>query len=88
MEKKQQSTSEEIDLLYFFRPIGNAARRTWGFANDYISLLAHNRFLFAAILLLGSVAGYCLRYVIAPTYKTEAIFISDMLPAKYCTTLL
>jgi hypothetical protein len=88
MEQKRAHSSEEIDLLYFFRPVGNAFKRAGNWAMDYIRLLAHNRFLFAAILLVGSAAGYCARYLIAPAYKTEAMFISDMIPARYCTNLL
>lgn len=88
MEKKQTSSSEEIDLLYFFRPVSNAFKKATAWGTDYVRLLAHNRFLFAAILLAGSVAGYCLRYVIPPSYKTNAILVSDMLPAHYCVTLL
>ncbi|HYF31103.1 MAG TPA: hypothetical protein VD993_08290 [Chitinophagaceae bacterium] len=88
MEQKRPNSSEEIDLLYFFRPVSNAFRRLVDWLGDYIMLVAHNRFLFAAILLLGSIGGYCLRYVIAPSYKTHAIFISEMLPSRYCTSLL
>jgi hypothetical protein len=88
MEQKRNNSSEEIDLLYFFRPVGNAFKRAGNWATDYMRLLAHNRYLFAAILLLGSAAGYCVRYFIKPSYKTEAIFISDMIPARYCTNLI
>jgi hypothetical protein len=89
MEKKTTtSSSEEIDLLYFFRPLTNAVKRTYAWGMDYVRMLAHNRFLFAAILLLGSAAGYCLRFVIEPGYRTNAIFVSDMLPASYCVKLL
>ena len=88
MEKKQQHSSEEIDLLYFFRPLTDAFKKAVAFAGYYIRLLAHNRYLFTAILIAGALAGYCLRFVIAPSYKTEAIFVSDMLPATYCTGLL
>jgi hypothetical protein len=88
MEKKPINSSEEIDLLYFFRPVGNAFRGAWTWGTGFLQLLAHNKFLFAAILLLGSAAGYCLRFVIPPSYKTEGIFISDMLPGPYCATLL
>ena len=89
MEKKPTtSPSEEIDLLYFFRPVTNAFRKAVSWGEYYIMLLAHNRFLFAGILLAGSIAGYCLRYVIPPSYQTNAIFVSDMLPARYCVTLL
>lgn len=88
MEQKRTNSSEEIDLLYFFRPVGNAFKRASNWGVDFVRLLAHNRFLFAAILLIGSAAGYCARYLIKPSYKTEAIFISDMIPARYCTNLV
>lgn len=88
MEQKRPNSSEEIDLLYFFRPVGNVFKRMLSFIHDYIRLVAYNRYLFAAILLIGSLAGYALRYVIKPNYKTEAILISEMLPARYCTALL
>lgn len=87
MEQKRPP-SEEIDLLYFFRPVANAFRKAEAFVRDYIMMLAHNRYLFAAILFLGSAAGYCLRYFIDPSYKTHAIFISEMMPSRFCATLL
>lgn len=88
MEQKPTNSSEEIDLLYFFRPVGNVFKKTGNWILDYIKLLAHNRFLFAAILFSGAIAGYCVRFVLKPAYKTEAIFISDMIPARYCTNLI
>lgn len=88
MEKKPTSSPEEIDLLYFFRPVGNAFRKTWNWSIDYMTVLAHNRFLFAVFLVLGAAAGYTARFIIPPSYKTEGIFISDMLPGRYCVTLL
>jgi hypothetical protein len=89
MEKKTTtSSSEEIDLLYFFRPVGRALKNAALLAEYYLALLAHNRFLFAGILIAGAIGGYCLRYVIPPSYQTNAIFVSDMLPARYCVTLL
>lgn len=88
MEQKRPQSSEEIDLLYFFRPIGNLFRKLWAFMINAIELLAYNRFLFVAILILGSIAGYALRYFIKPSYRTEAIFVSEMMPARYCTSLL
>lgn len=88
MEQKRTNSPEEIDLLYFFRPVSNAFKRAGNWSLDFVRLLAYNRFLFVAILLIGSAAGYCLRYFIKPAYKTEAIFISDMIPARYCTNLI
>jgi hypothetical protein len=87
MERKP-NTSEEIDLLYFFRPVSNALKKLFAFIRNYIRLLAHNIFLFGAILVLGAIGGYCLRYFIPPAYMTNGIFISKMLPARYCTTLI
>ena len=89
MEKKTTtSSSEEIDLLYFFRPVNRAFKKATSWGMDYVRLLAHNRFLFAGILVLGSIAGYCLRYVIKPSFKTNAVFVSDMLPSNYCVSLI
>lgn len=89
MEKKTTTgSSEEIDLLYFFRPVNNAFKKATSWGIDYVRLIAHNRFLFVGILIAGAIAGYCLRYVIKPSYKTNAIFVSDMLPASYCVKLL
>jgi hypothetical protein len=89
MEKKTTTSSaEEIDLLYFFRPVNNAFKKATAWGVDYVKLLAHNRFLFAGILALGAFAGYCLRYVIEPSYRTNAIFVSDMLPSNYCVSLI
>jgi hypothetical protein len=87
MERKP-NTSEEIDLLYFFRPVSNALKKVVAFIRNYIRLLTHNIFLFGAILVLGAIGGYCLRYFIPPAFVTNGIFISKMLPARYCTTLI
>lgn len=88
MEKKPTQSSEEIDLLYFFRPVTNAVKRATDWGLNFIKLLAYNRFLFAFILLLGGIGGYCLRYVIPPSYQTTGIFVSDMLPGRYCASLV
>jgi hypothetical protein len=88
MEKKPTQSSEEIDLLYFFRPLGIAIKKVWNFGISYTTLLAHNRYLFAGILLLGSIAGYSLRFVIDPSYKTGGVFVSELLPSRYCVTLI
>lgn len=88
MEKKPINSSEEIDLLYFFRPVGNAIKGAWNWGIDYLTLLANNRLLFGAILVLGLIGGYCIRFVIPPAYQTEGIFVSNMLPGRYCVTLL
>jgi len=88
MEKKPLNSSEEIDLLYFFRPVTNAAKAATNWGVSYVKLLAHNRYLFVAILVLGSIAGYCLRFVIPPSYKTDGLFVSGMIPGRYCVRLL
>ena len=88
MEQKQTNSPEEIDLLYFFRPVSNAFRNLVAAIRRYVMILAINRYLFAGILLAGAIAGYCLRYVISPSYKTEALFTSDGIPANYCVRLV
>lgn len=87
MERKP-TTTEEIDLLYFFRPVGHALKKMAGYVFYFVRKLARNMLLFGGILVAGAIGGYCLRYFIAPAYKTDGMFLSKMLPARYCTALI
>jgi len=85
-EPKQNNA--EIDLLYFFKPLGTVLRKT-GNALEYTSRKIHaNKVIFAVIVLLITVSGYSLRYFLKPSYRTEGIFVSSVLPGKYCSILL
>ena len=85
-EPKQNNA--EIDLLYFFKPLGTVFKKT-GNALEYTSLKINaNKVIFAVIVLLITVAGYSLRYFLKPSYRTQGIFVSSVLPGKYCSILL
>ena len=85
---EQKQNNAEIDLLYFFKPLGTVFKKT-GNALEYTSRKINaNKVLFAAIVLLITVAGYSLRYVSKPSYRTHGIFVSNNLPGKYCSILL
>lgn len=85
---EQRSNQAEIDLYYFFKPVGTALKKIWnGIVYIERKILA-NLILFGAIILLITLFGYSLRYVIKPSYQTDGIFISNILPGKYCSILL
>ena len=88
MNDKQQNNPAEIDLFDFFRPISNALRKLGLGLRYYFMILKTNKLLFAGIVLVITVAGFSLRYIIPPAYQTEGIFGSHILPVKYCALLL
>src|SRR5580658_1737600 len=81
MEGKQPTHSEEIDLVYLFRPIYTRVTR-------YFAVLRANILLFFGIILGMTALGYCLRFIIPRTYETEGVFATRFLPAKYCELLV
>ena len=88
MEERHSKSSEEIDLLYFLRPVNNGIKRAGRAFSYYILLLKKNLLLFFSIIMLITLAGFLLRYVIKPGYQTNAIFNSRFVPAKYCAMLI
>jgi hypothetical protein len=85
---EDQKRSEEIDLLYFLRPINRGARKVYGWGEHYVRLLLHNALLFLAIVILITGFAYSTRYFIPKAYKVEGIFVSHILPAKYCGMMI
>ncbi len=83
MERKPLNSSEEIDLLYFFRQLGNGIRYAGRGLENYLRLLWRNKILFLLIVLLVTGAAYSVRFFKAPLYRTDGIFISHFLPANY-----
>jgi hypothetical protein len=88
MDDKTQNNPAEIDLFYFFRPLGNLLKKIAMGILYFIKKILANKFLFVLIVLLISVGGFTLRYILQPAYQTEGIFVSSILPAKYCGLLL
>jgi len=85
---EQKQNNAEIDLLYFFKPVGTAFKKIGNTLNYATRKLTANIILFAVIVLLITLAGYSLRYVLKPAYRTQGIFVSNILPGKYCSILL
>lgn len=88
MNEDQKKPAEEIDLLYFLRPIKRGATTIYGWGEHYVRLLLHNALLFLAIVILITGFAYSTRYFIPKAYKVEGIFVSHILPAKYCAMMI
>jgi len=85
---EQKPNQAEIDLYYFFKPVGTAFKKIGNGLTYAQRKIRANRFVFAAIILLLTLAGFSLRYFIKPSYQTSGIFISNILPGRYCSILL
>jgi hypothetical protein len=85
---EQKQNSAEIDLYYFFKPVGTAIKKIGAAINFAIRKIKANLVTFIIIVILITAAGFSLRYIIQPAYRTQGIFISNILPGKYCSILL
>ncbi len=88
MQDNRPSPEPEIDLFYFLRPISNLGKKIRDLIVYYFRTLGRNIFLFLTILVLCSLAGFLAHFVIKPAYKTEAIFVSHVMPGGVCTEML
>ena len=79
---EQKQNPAEIDLYYFFKPIGTAIKKIGAAINFTIRKIMANLVVFIIVVLLITLAGFSLRYIIQPAYRTEGIFISNILPGK------
>jgi len=85
---EQKQNNAEIDLYYFFKPVGTALKKVGNLLAYAFRKLDANKIGFIIVVLLITLAGYSLRYIIKPSYQTEGIFVSSILPGKYCSILL
>ena len=88
MNDKPQNSPAEIDLLYFFRPLGNLFKSIGNGIVFFFKKIQANKILFAIAVLIISVVGFSARYFLKPAYQTEGMFVSGVLPSKYCSLLL
>jgi len=88
MEEKKHQQSEEIDLLYFLRPINRGVKTVYGWGELYVRTMLHNLWMAIAIVVLITGFAYSTRFWMGKAYKTEGIFVSHILPAKYCGMML
>lgn len=87
MSDKQQNTAE-IDLYYFFKPLINGFKKIGtGLAYTFYKVKT-NAIIFILAILLITFAGFSLRYILTPAYQTQGIFVSNILPGKFCSLLL
>ena len=84
----QKQNNAEIDLYYFFKPLGTALKKIGNLLAYAFRKIDANKIGFIIIVILITLAGYSLRYFIKPSYQTEGIFVSNILPGKYCSILL
>jgi len=84
----QKQSNAEIDLNYFFKPLGTAIKKIGDLIAFAFRKIAKNGIPFIIIVALITLSGYSLRYFIKPSYQTEGIFVSSILPGKYCSILL
>ena len=85
---EQKQNNAEIDLYYFFKPLGTVFKKIGNYLDYAFRKIRTNRIGFIIIVLLITLAGYSLRYFIEPAFQTEGIFVSNILPGKYCSMLL
>src|SRR6185503_11988704 len=85
---EQKQNSAEIDLYYFFKPIGTAIKKIGAALDRAGTKIRANIFTFIIIVLVITLAGFSLLYILKPAYKTQGIFISNILPGRYCSILL
>jgi hypothetical protein len=84
----QKQNSAEIDLFYFFKPLAVGLKKLGGLLIFAFRKVITNFLAFSIIILLITLAGYSLRYIIKPAYETQGIFVSNTIPGKYCVLLL
>ena len=78
-----KSSDQEIDLVYYFGLLKFSATKFSGWLKNYLRQLWRNAFLFLSIVIVIAAVGYSVRYLIAPAYRTDALFVSHYLPARY-----
>jgi hypothetical protein len=88
MNESQSTSAAEIDLYHFFKPLFSGLKKLGNGVLFIFRKIVHNKISFVLIVLLITLAGYSLRYILAPAYETQGIFVSNILPAKYCTLML
>ena len=88
MQDNQLNQQPEIDLLHFLKPVSRLAAKIRDSVKNYFLTLSLNGILFFFIIALCGAAGAVYCYFTKPAFKTEAIFISHLLPAGVCVDML
>ena len=88
LEEKNQQQNQEIDLAYFFKPVGVVFNKLASAISWYVRTLAKNFLLFAAIVVFMGAVGFFVRYLLPKAYETEGIYLSHTLPGAFCKSLV
>jgi len=88
MNDKTQNNPAEIDLFYFFRPLSRLFKKAGAGLVYSVRKMFYNKFLFASVVIILTLAGFSLRYILPPGFETQGIFISNTLSGRYCSLLL
>ena len=78
-----KSSDQEIDLVYYFGLLKFSARKFGEWLKNYLWLLWRNAIFFLSIVIVIAAGAYSVRYLVAPAYRTDALFVSHYLPAHY-----
>ena len=85
---KDNKQSEEIDLLYLFRPVSQFIKKITGIITVYIKSLWLNKWIFLAIIAFSCALAFAVRMILPKGYRTEAIFASHRLNSGFCSLLI
>lgn len=88
MQDNRPDSQPEIDLFYFLRPITSFLKKVGQLIIYYFQTLRRNLFLFWIIIVFSSIGGVLLRFIFPPSYNTEAIFASHIIPAAICSDII
>lgn len=87
-QDKSRTSNEEIDLLYFLRPLSDGLKSIRHFLANYFRQLYQRKWWVIAIVVLAAAVSYALRFILPKSYRTEGIFISHSLNSKFCSILI
>jgi hypothetical protein len=80
--------NEEIDLIYFFRPIGRMFAAIGKSISNWVKSIQENfRFVVYAFIICG-LLGFSSRFVLNKRYKTDGIFLSRVLPSGISANII
>lgn len=73
--------NEEIDLIYFFRPIGKLFTAIGSAIAGWLRSIVQNFRIILYFMIICGLLGFASRFVLNKRYKTDGIFLSRVLPA-------
>jgi hypothetical protein len=88
MSDQQKNNQEEIDLFTFLKPVAVMFGSMFSAIGKYLQLLFSNWLIVAVCIIVSTLAGFSLRFVLPPLYKTEAVFSTYEIPPKLCIILI